>query len=185
MSTLRDINTLQVVIGPMFSGKSTELVRRLRAHQDQGRIVQAFRPVRDTRDPERSLVTHDGDRWPATRILHAEDIPRALIEGVQVVGIEESNMLGEALVDVCLQLLRGGLGVICAGLNLDYRARPFEPMPTLVCFADEVITRTARCARCEAPARFSQRLVHQDLLIMPGGSEAYEPRCVRCYHSHD
>jgi thymidine kinase len=174
--------TLRVIIGPMFSGKSTALVAALRAHHDLGREVLALRPARDTRDLEPSLVTHDGVRWPALRVQHAEEILKRVPPGVHVVGIEECNMLGDALVQVCMRLVREGFHVICAGLNLDYRALPFDPMPALVSYADEVVVRTARCARCDAPARFSQRLSHEDLLILPGGAESYEPRCARCYN---
>lgn len=172
---------LHVVVGPMFSGKSTALIARLEQAHRLGWRIRAFRPTRDTRDEELRLVTHTGIRWPATRLPFAEALLDQVDDNVQLIAIDEVNMLAGDVVDVCQTLLIRGHDMVVAGLNLDYLGRPFEPIPTLMAYADEISTCTARCQRCHAPARFSHRLTHSQDLIAPGGSDAYEPRCLPCF----
>jgi thymidine kinase len=172
---------LVVIVGPMFSGKSTELVGRLQRWHDQGARVQALRPVRDTRDGEAQVVTHDGVRWPATRASGAHAIMAGVVPGVTVLGIDEGNMFGPELFEVCLDLMRRSMRVLVSGLSLDYRGRPFSPMPALMSIASEVVIVASVCACCGEPARFSQRLVRGSALIMSGGAETYEPRCLECF----
>lgn len=173
---------LSVIMGPMFAGKSTELIDRLDTAQNQGMNVQAFRPVRDTRDgAARAVITHDGARWPALRVHHASEILERIHADTHVVGIDEVNMLAEGIAHVCIELVKRDIWVLVSGLNLDYRAKPFAPMPELLCFATDVTVRQARCTCCGVGASFSQRIVASEELILPGGGDAYEPRCVRCY----
>lgn len=172
---------LIAVVGPMFSGKSTELVRRLREAQAQGRSVQAVRPLKDTRDVEEKVVTHDGERWPAIRVSSAGHLLERIDAEVDVVGIDEANMYGEGLFDACLALLKRDQTVVVSGLSLDFLGRPFAPVPALMSVAAEVVVVASVCVCCGAPARFSQRLDSSDALIEPGGAELYEPRCLDCF----
>lgn len=170
---------LEVVCGPMFAGKSTRLLARCAELAAQGLEVQAFKPASDDRyDGARHIVTHDGRRLEATPIAGANEILAATAPAVIV---DEIHFLGDALVEPCMRLVRGGRIVIVAGVDRDHRGRPFAPFPAMLCEADRVDKLHATCARCEGPACHSQRLVASDERIVVGGAEAYEPRCRTCF----
>lgn len=179
---------LEVICGPMFSGKSTLLVQRLRAaiaaleptaptHQ----LVRAIKPARDTRYAHTELATHRGEKFPATPIHTAEQLIAATT-GAAVVGIDEAHFFAAGLVAPVAQLLCRGVRIIVAGLERDHLGRPFEPFPTLLCEADEVIKLTGPCAVCGKPAIHSQRLVAGSERIVVGGAGDYEPRCRSCFN---
>jgi thymidine kinase len=164
----------------MFSGKTTELIRRLRGAQAGGQRVLAFKPLRDDRYAHGELVTHSGARLVATPVAAAQEI---VVEaaGAAVVGIDEAHFFGASLVGPCEQLIGAGARVIVAGVERDHRGKPFEPFPELLVEADEVMKLSGPCAVCGKPALYSQRMVKSDQSIVVGGAEMYEARCRDCF----
>jgi thymidine kinase len=164
----------------MFSGKTTELIRRLNAAETGGRRVVAIKPLHDDRYAHAELVTHGGQRLAATPVASARDVV-AVAAGFAVVGIDEAHFFGVALVDPCEQLMAAGMQVIVAGVERDHRGRPFEPFPELLVEADEVVKLSGPCAVCGKPAVFSQRMINSDQPIVVGGAGMYEARCRECF----
>ena len=172
---------IEVVVGPMFSGKSEELIRRLRRAEFARQRVQIFKPAIDARYAANEIVSHSGLGISSDNISKASEIIEKLQPRTEVVGIDEAQFLGDELVDVCTKLADLGKRVIVAGLDTDYRGRPFEPMPRLLAVAEEITKLLAICVRCGNPAVHTQRLVESDELIVVGASGAYEARCRRCF----
>lgn len=166
----------------MFSGKTQRLIARLCAAAGAGRRVLAIKHVIDDRYDATHLITHDEQRFPASRARSAAEIER-LAADAETIAIDEGHFFGRELVAVVQRLLAGGRDVVVAGLEFNAWGRPFEPMPTLAAQADAVHTHTAPCRRCGEPAHYSQRLVPVATDLMVGGAEAYEPRCERCFES--
>jgi thymidine kinase len=173
---------LEVILGCMFSGKSTELVRRLREAAGSGLAVVALKPVLDTRYAAAALATHTGDHFPARAISSAADLAPAAA-GFDVIGLDEAHFFGSALAEPCVGLVRAGRRVIIAGVPLDHFGRPFDPFPALACHADEVVKLSAPCGVCGHPAVHSQRLASVPAAgrIVVGGAESYQPRCRACF----
>lgn len=172
---------IEAICGPMFSGKSEELIRRLRRAVIARKRVQVFKPSMDTRYSENEIVTHADLRMASEPVACAAEVVAKLDWRTQVVGIDEANLLGADLVGIANQLADGGKQVLIAGLDTDYLGLPFEPMPDLLATA-ELITKTlAICMRCGNPAKHTQRLVHSAERILVGASETYEARCRRCF----
>ena len=176
-----NIGWIEVVCGPMFSGKSEELMRRLRRAMIARKRVQVFKPAIDTRYSVDEIVSHGDVRMKSEVVKDASDIRARLDWRTQVVGIDESNFFGPDLVDVASQLADVGKQVIIAGLDTDYMGRPFAPMPTLLSLAESITKTLAICMRCGNPAKHTQRLVESDDLIVVGASGMYEARCRRCF----
>ena len=172
---------IEVIVGPMFSGKSEELIRRLRRAGFARQRVQIFKPAIDSRFAANEIVSHSGLGIPSDNITKAAEIIDKLQPRTEVVGIDEAQFLGEEVVDVCTRLADLGKRVIVAGLDTDYRGRPFEPMPRLLAVAEEITKLLAICVRCGNPAVHTQRLVESDELIVVGAGGAYEARCRRCF----
>jgi thymidine kinase len=172
---------IEVVVGPMFSGKSEELIRRLRRAQIARQRVQIFKPAIDARYAANEIVSHSGLGIPSDTVGKAAEIMEKLQPRTEVVGIDEAQFLGDELVEVCTKLANLGKRVIVAGLDTDYRGRPFEPMPRLLAVAEEITKLLAICVRCGNPAVHTQRLVESDELIVVGAGGAYEARCRRCF----
>lgn len=172
---------IEVICGPMFSGKSEELIRRLRRARIARRRVQVFKPVIDNRYSEDEIVSHAASRMKSENAGSAADILAQLDWRSQVIGIDEAHFLGDALIDIAQQLADSGKQVIVAGLDTDYMGRPFPPMPDLLCLAESITKTLAICMRCGNPAKHTQRLVDSADLIVVGASEAYEARCRRCF----
>ncbi len=172
---------IEVVVGPMFSGKSEELIRRLRRAEIARQRVQIFKPAIDERYAANEIVSHSGLGIPSDNVFKAAEIMEKLLPRTEVVGIDEAQFLGEELVEVCSKLANLGKRVIVAGLDTDYRGRPFEPMPRLLAVAEEITKLLAICVRCGNPAVHTQRLVESEELIVVGASGAYEARCRRCF----
>jgi thymidine kinase len=164
----------------MFSGKTERLIARLRQEQAAGRRVLAFKHVIDNRYDPTHLITHTQDRFAALRARDAAEVVRTAADA-DVVAIDEGHFFGPALVDAVRRMVAAGKTIIIAGLEFNAWGRPFTPMPELAALADDVIVRTAPCKRCGAPAHYSQRLVPVTSHLLVGGSEAYEPRCARCF----
>jgi thymidine kinase len=172
---------IEVVCGPMFSGKSEELMRRLRRARIARKRVQVFKPALDDRYSADEIVSHGEQRMKSEVVSSAKEILEKLDWRTQVLGVDESNFFGPELVEVAAQLADTGKQVIIAGLDTDYLGRPFPPMPELLCVAESITKMLAICMRCGNPAKHTQRLVECDDLIVVGAADAYEARCRRCF----
>jgi thymidine kinase len=165
----------------MFSGKSEELIRRLRRAQIARQRVQIFKPKVDVRSGEAEIVSHSDMKMASQAVGSAREILDAVAEDTEVVGIDEGQFFEASLVDVVDALANRGLRVIVAGLDQDYRGRPFEPMPQLMAVAEYVDKTLAICLKCGAPANRSQRIVRATDRVVVGGANQYEARCRRCF----
>lgn len=174
---------IEVVCGSMFSGKTEELIRRLKRAQIARQSVALFKPAMDTRYAEDAVVSHDATAM-SSEVVHAPDQIQLLVGDANVVGVDEAQFFGIELVNVVERLARDGRRVIIAGLDQDYLGRPFEPVPSLMAVAEHVTKLHAVCVRCGAPANHSQRIVGEAARVLVGEKEAYEPRCRRCFESH-
>ena len=175
---------VEVVTGSMFSGKSEELIRRVRRAQIARQKVQIFKPALDDRYHQQDVVSHSDMRAPAEVVSGAAEILPRVAGDTEVVGIDEGQFFDPSLVDVVNSLAARGLRVIVAGLDQDYLGRPFEPMPQLMAIAEYVDKTLAICMRCGAPANRTQRLVASTDRVVVGGSHEYEARCRRCHETH-
>ena len=173
----RNRGRIEVICGSMFSGKTEELIRRMRRAQFARQKVEIYKPAIDTRYSEDDVVSHEGNSISSTPVSSSGSI-LLLADDVEVVGIDEAQFFDEGLPDVCRQLADRGVRVICAGLDMDYRCVPFGPMPNLCAIADDVTKVHAICVRCGALAYISHRLVQEDKL---GEKMEYEPLCRECY----
>lgn len=165
----------------MFSGKSEELIRRLRRAVIARKRVQVFKPAMDDRYSISEIVTHADVRMRSEPVNAAGEILTKLDWRTQVVGVDESNFFGAELVEVANRIADGGKQVIIAGLDTDFMGRPFTPMPDLLAVAESITKMLAVCMRCGAPAKHTQRLMGSDELIMVGADGVYEARCRRCF----
>lgn len=172
---------IEAICGPMFSGKSEELIRRLRRAMIARKRVQVFKPVIDKRYSPDEIVSHGDLRMKSEVVIEAHDILAKVDSRTQVVGIDESNFFNGNLVEVANQLADLGKQVIIAGLDTDYMGRPFTPMPELLAMAESITKMLAICMRCGNPGKHTQRLVESDDLIVVGAAGMYEARCRRCF----
>ena len=171
---------VEVVCGSMFSGKTEELIRRLRRAQFAKQRVEIFKPAIDVRYSEEEVVSHQGNSIMSTPVDSSASI-LLLAQDTDVVGIDEAQFFDEHIVEVCNELASRGIRVIVAGLDLDFKAQPFGPMPQLCAIADEVTKVHAICVRCGALAYVSHRIVAGDKQVMLGEKQEYEPLCRECY----
>lgn len=178
---LGHLGWIEVICGPMFSGKSEELIRRLRRALIARKRVQVFKPVLDNRYSSDEIVSHGDARMKSEVVASPKEILERLDWRTQVVGIDEANFLGEDLVSVAQQMADSGKQVIIAGLDTDYMGRPFPPIPDLLCLAESITKTLAICMRCGNPAKHTQRLVESEDLIVVGAAGIYEARCRRCF----
>jgi thymidine kinase len=175
------VGWVEVICGPMFSGKSEELIRRIRRARIARQRVQVFKPLVDDRYAEDEIVSHSEMRIDARRVSAAREILERVDPRTQVVGIDEAQFFDHHLVDVVDSLAKLGKRVIVAGLDQDYLGRPFDPVPELLAKAEEITKTLAICVRCGNPANFTQRLVASEERIVVGGPRAYEARCRQCF----
>ena len=175
------MGSLEVICGPMFSGKTEELIRRLKRAVIAKRKVQSFKPRIDTRYDSEMIVSHSAQRLHSVVIDRATDIYERLMPEVEVVGIDEVQFLGAEALEVCQTLADRGLRVIAAGLDLDYRGVPFDPMPQLLAVAESITKELAICVVCGTPASRSQRTIAADERVVVGAHGQYEPRCRKCF----
>ena len=171
---------IEVVCGSMFSGKTEELIRRLRRAQFAKQKVEIFKPAIDVRYDEEDVVSHDRNHIHSTPIDSSASI-LLLSSDIDVVGIDEAQFFDNGLVDVCNELAYRGVRVIIAGLDMDFRGAPFGPMPALCAIADDVTKVHAICVRCGALAYVSHRIVPGEKRVMLGETQEYEPLCRECY----
>lgn len=171
---------IEVICGSMFSGKTEELIRRMKRAQFAKQKVEIFKPTVDTRYDETEVVSHDSNAIHSTPVPNSSNI-LILANEVDVVGIDEAQFFDMGLVDVCNQLANSGVRVIIAGLDMDYRGKPFGPIPHLLATAEYVTKVHAICMKCGELANHSHRFLEQDELVMLGETESYEPLCRSCY----
>ncbi len=175
--------SIEIIAGGMFSGKSEELIRRMRRSVIARQRVQVFKPVIDDRFGIDEVVSRDDRRLKAQSVGNSAELLARVEIGVQVVGIDEVQFFDAGIVDVCMQLADAGIRVIAAGLDQDYMRRPFGPMPALLSVAEEVSKMHAVCVRCRGAAHYSQRVSGGDAQVEVGDS-AYEARCRACYETY-
>ena len=172
--------SIEVICGSMFSGKTEELIRRLKRAKIAKQRVEIFKPQIDTRYSENDVVSHDHNAIPSTPIGAPQNI-LLYVNDVDVIGIDEAQFFDDSLVEVCNTLAAQGFRVIVAGLDMDFRGVPFGPVPALMAIADDVTKEHAICMRCGAPAYVSHRLVDEGKRVLLGEKDAYEPICRTCF----
>ncbi len=181
LSGKRQRGYIEVICGSMFSGKTEELIRRLNRARIAKQRVEIFKPVIDTRYSANDVVSHDENTIRCTPVDTASNI--LLLTGdVDVIGIDEAQFFDLALVEVCEKLANMGIRVIVAGLDMDYRGKPFGPMPQLMAIAEFVTKVHAICMHCGSLAQFSHRLQEDEKLVMLGEKKEYEPLCRECFN---
>ena len=171
---------IEVICGSMFSGKTEELIRRLKRAKFARQKVEIFKPALDTRYSDVEVVSHDSNHIISTPIESSASI-LLLASDVDVVGIDEAQFFDMGIVEVANELARRGIRVICAGLDMDFKGVPFGPMPALMAIADDVYKTHAICVHCGDLAYVSHRTVSSDKRVLLGETESYEPLCRACY----
>ena len=180
----RQVGSIEVICGSMFSGKTEELIRRMKRAQFAKLPVEIFKPAIDIRYAEKEVVSHDSNSIPSTPVEHSSAI--LLLRGnAKVIGIDEAQFFDDELPNVCIQLANKGVRVIVAGLDMDYQGRPFGPMAHIMAVAEDVYKVHAVCVKCGAPANYSYRFTKEDSVVLLGEKESYEPRCRHCYYILD
>jgi len=177
----RHTGWIEVVCGSMFSGKSEELIRRLRRAQIARQKVQIFKPKFDSRFSEDEIVSHSEMRIPSRNVATSADLLSAVDDNTEVIGIDEGQFFDNDLPNVCNTLASRGKRVIVAGLDQDYLGKPFEPMPQLLAIAEYITKTLAICMVCGNPANHTQRLVASSDRLLLGAQGTYEARCRRCF----
>ncbi|MBE0069746.1 thymidine kinase [Thermoanaerobacterium thermosaccharolyticum] len=183
----KDHGYIEVITGPMFSGKSEELIRRIKRAKIAKQKVQVFKPAIDDRYSIDKVVSHNGDNMHAISIVKASEILTYAEEDTDVFAIDEVQFLDYEIVDIVKEIADSGKRVICAGLDMDFRGEPFGPTPELMAIAEFVDKLTAICMKCGNPATRTQRLIngkpanYDDPIIMVGAKESYEARCRKCH----
>jgi len=176
--------SIEVICGSMFSGKTEELIRRLKRAQFAKLPTEIFKPAVDIRYAAADVVSHDLNSIPSTAVSHSSAI-LLLSADTKVVGIDEAQFFDDELINVCNQLANKGVRVIIAGLDMDFQGNPFGPIPPLMAIAEHVTKVHAVCVQCGAPANFSYRIVENENRVLIGEKDSYEPRCRSCYFHVD
>ncbi|WP_027408039.1 thymidine kinase [Anoxybacillus tepidamans] len=188
MYVMKQSGWLEVICGSMFSGKSEELIRRIRRATFAKQEVKVFKPMIDNRYSEEAVVSHNGTSVIATPVASAREISKYISDQTDVIAIDEVQFFDEEIVEIVQKLADRGYRVIAAGLDQDFRGEPFGPVPTLMAIAESVTKLQAVCTVCGSPASRTQRLIngrpasYHDPIILVGASESYEPRC---RHHHE
>ena len=176
---------VEVICGPMFSGKSEELIRRMTRYQIARIPVQIFKPSLDDRFATHEVVSHSALSVAAEPVADSEALLKTVKDRTDVVGIDEGQFFDQGLVDVVERLAAAGKKVIVAGLDQDFLGRPFEPIPSLMLRAEYVTKALAVCHRCGGAGMFTQRVIESEELVVLGSQDAYEARCRRCYDPNE
>jgi thymidine kinase len=175
---------IEVICGSMFSGKSEELIRRLRRAIIAKQRVQIFKPTIDSRS-EAEIVSHSEMRMPSIAVGSSEELLERVDHRTEVIGVDEAQFFDDGVVQAAQRLADQGKRVIVAGLDKDFRGQPFGPIPSLMAVAEDVTKTLAICVRCGSPANNTQRLVESDELVVVGAQGVYEARCRRCFEPPD
>ena len=187
---LQGIGSIEVVCGPMFAGKTEELIRRLRRAKIAGLNIVCFKPIVDDRYSLNDVVSHDGSVIKAIAVRKSSEMWDYITEETDVVAVDEAQFFDNDLVEYCQIMANKGIRVILSGLDNDFRGLPFGPMPRLMSIAEYVTKLTAICVKCKQPASRTQRLVdgepakHDDDIIKVGTKESYEARCRSCHEMY-
>ena len=178
---------IEVICGPMFAGKSEELIRRIKRLEYAKKKVIVFKPLIDNRYSEDEVVSHNKRKTKCYNLASSKDVYKYITEDTYAVAFDEVQFMDEGIISVCQELANKGIRVICAGLDNDFKGEPFSIMPQLLCLAEYVTKLTAICNVCGSNATRTQRIVngipasYDDPIIIVGASEAYEPRCRHCH----
>jgi thymidine kinase len=173
--------SLEVIVGSMFSGKTEELIRRMRRAQIANQKVAIFKPAIDTRYSETDVVSHGGNSIPSIAVTNSQQI-LLLVQDVKVVGIDEAQFFDPGIVDVARMLANQGIRVIAAGLDMDYMGKPFGPIPAIMAAAEFVTKVHAICQKCGSLANYSFRKAAVGGQLLLGEKDSYEPRCRHCFY---
>ena len=182
LESAKKAGSIEVICGSMFSGKTEELIRRMRRAQFAKQKVEIYKPCIDVRYSEDEVVSHDSHSIPSTPI----DSPASMLllsSDVEVVGIDEAQFFDDTIVEVVQKLADRGIRVIIAGLDTDFMGKPFGPMPALMAIAEDVQKVHAICVKCGSPANHSHRLSKNDQLVVLGEKDIYDPLCRHCYNA--
>ena len=182
LESAKKAGSIEVICGSMFSGKTEELIRRMKRAQFAKQKVEIYKPCIDVRYSDDKVVSHDSHSIPSKPI----DSPACMLqiaEDVEVVGIDEAQFFDASLVEVVQTLANRGIRVIIAGLDTDFMGKPFGPMPALMAVAEDIQKVHAICVKCGSPANHSHRLVASDALVVLGEKDEYEPLCRHCYNA--
>jgi thymidine kinase len=172
---------IEVITGSMFSGKTEELIRRLKRAQIANQVVEIFKPAIDRRYDDQKVVSHDANSIHSTTILHSRELLDRMLPEVEVVGIDEAQFFDDRLPEYCQELALQGKRIIVAGLDMDFKGRPFGPMPAMLAVAEYITKVHAICPHCGNLATHSYRLAQDSSTVLLGEKETYEPRCRQCY----
>ncbi len=181
LESAKKAGSIEVICGSMFSGKTEELIRRMKRAQFAKQKVEIYKPCIDVRYSEKEVVSHDSHSIPSTPI----DSPASMLQlsnDVEVVGIDEAQFFDDSIVEAVQTLANRGVRVIIAGLDTDFMGKPFGPMPALMAVAEQVQKVHAICVKCGSPANHSHRLSKNDQLVVLGETDIYEPLCRHCYN---
>ncbi|MBQ7811923.1 MAG: thymidine kinase [Bacteroidales bacterium] len=182
LESAKKAGSIEVICGSMFSGKTEELIRRMKRAQFAKLKVEIYKPCIDVRYSEDEVVSHDSHSIPSTPI----DSPASMLllsSDVDVVGIDEAQFFDDSLVEVVQALANRGIRVIIAGLDTDFMGKPFGPMPALMAVAEDIQKVHAICVKCGSPAQHSHRLSKNDQLVVLGETDIYEPLCRHCFNA--
>ncbi len=180
ISSKKKVGSIEVIAGSMFSGKTEELIRRLKRAQFAKQKVEIFKPVIDTRYSETEVVSHDENSIRSTPVENSANI--LLYSGdADVIGIDEAQFFDKGLVEIAIKLANLGVRIIIAGLDMDFKGVPFGPIPGLMAIADDVTKVHAICVKCGSIAQFSHRLSDKEQVVLLGEKDIYEPLCRRCF----
>ncbi len=171
---------MRVICGPMFSGKTKTLIRVINEYKDAGKKVFVFKPKIDNRYSDDTIVSHDKDETQAFNVTRPVEILDYHMNA-DVIAIDEIQFFDESVVEVCNKLAQDGKTVLAAGLDLDYKAHPFGPMPKVLAMADEIIKLNSICTFCSGPARFTHRISEDEGIVVLGEKDKYVPLCRSCY----
>lgn len=176
-----DTGWIEVIAGCMFSGKTEELIRRLKRARIAKYEVKIFKPKIDTRYSEKDIVSHSEQSMPSILVEEPNEIIK-LSESANVIGIDEAQFFSNELIDVCNKLADDGKRIIVAGLDQDFRGVPFEPMPNLLAIAEYITKTLAICMKCGNPADRTQRIISSGERVLVGAADSYEARCRKCHY---
>ena len=182
LESAKKAGSIEVICGSMFSGKTEELIRRMKRAQFAKQKVEIYKPCIDVRYSEDKVVSHDSHSIPSTPI----DSPAKMLElssDVEVIGVDEAQFFDNSIVEVVQTLANKGIRVIIAGLDTDFLGKPFGPMPALMAVAEDIQKVHAICVKCGSPANHSHRLSKSDQLVVLGETDIYEPLCRHCYNA--
>jgi len=180
IQSVKDRGWIEVICGSMFSGKTEELIRRLKRAKIARQQVEIFKPAVDVRYDEEKVISHDANEILSTPVPSSSNI-LLLANNVDVVGIDEAQFFDDGLPNVCSQLAHQGCRVIVAGLDMDFKGNPFGPIPNILAIAEYITKVHAICVKCGNLAHFSHRIIHGEKLVVIGEKESYEPLCRRCF----